>query len=133
MTFLRKLEIVAGVATAILGIAAAAQMLHTDMETMRRLGRSFPVFQELVGASLLYIVPGLLVALGSYFHVTKVRSWGFPMTIISSLFLLAIFVSFVFVPVYLKPNLTFWIDFLLALFAITTIALCLGVRLEDSK
>jgi len=51
--FLRKLEVTCGMATAVLGIAAAAQLLHINIETMRRLERNVSMFQELLGASIL--------------------------------------------------------------------------------
>src|SRR5882762_9427787 len=87
MTFLRKLEVACRIATGLLGLAAATQMLHADIETMRRLERTFPVVQEIIGAFALYVIPGFIVAVGSYLQVYRLRTWGFPMTVIGSFFL----------------------------------------------
>jgi uncharacterized membrane protein (UPF0136 family) len=120
MNKFRKLEVVCGAATAILGIAAAAQMLHTDMETMRRLGRSFPVFQELIVGAIIYALPGSLVAVGAYFHATNHRQWGLLMVIVSSLFLVVVFVLLVLAPAFYTPNLLLRLNLSLAAVAIVT-------------
>ena len=131
MSVLRKLEIACGVATAMLGMAAAAQMLHMNIETMRRLERSFSVFQELLGASILYILPGLLVALGSYLHASRLRLWGLPMLLISSLLLTIMFVLLVLNLAFYTPNTLFWLNLLFSALAIVTVIVALLVHFRE--
>jgi hypothetical protein len=127
MTFLRKLEIVCGVTTALLGIAAAVQMFSMNLETSRELERSFSLVEEVLGALLMYILPGLLVAIGSYVHASRLRPWGLPMVIFSSLFLVIFFVVLVSNLAFYKPNLLFWLSFSFLLLAVTTMAISIIV------
>jgi len=84
MTFLRKLEIGCGIATALVGITTGALIFNWDLQAMRRLEREFPLAQEILVASAIYVLPGLLVAIGSYLHASRVRTWGLPLVIITS-------------------------------------------------
>ena len=129
MTFPRKLEIVCGAATAVLGIAAAAQMLSTDLETMRRLEREFPVGQELLGASIFFVLPALLVAIGAYIHGSRVRSWGLPMVMIGAVSLVFFFSLLTVAPAYSGgPVRLHWLNLSLAAMAIVTVLVSLSVH-----
>jgi len=75
MSLTRKLEVISGVMTALLGIVAATQMLGMNMETARRLERNFPLVQEFLGALVLYALPGLLVAI-QHHHLRSFRIHG---------------------------------------------------------
>ena len=131
MTFLRKLEVACGVATAVLGIAATAQMFSLDLNISRRLEESFPVSRWLFGALVLYILPGLLVAFGSYIHASRLRSWGLTMLLIGSFLLTIMFVLLVLNLAFYTTNTLFWLNLLFAALAIVTVIVALLVHFRD--
>ena len=133
MTFLRKLEVGCGAVTALLGFSAAAQMLNTNVDVARRLERRFSLFQELFGALVLYVLPGLLVGIGSYIHASKLRSWALPMLLIGASYVVIIAVLLVFNLAFYTANLLFWLNFLLAVMAILTAIVSLVVRFTDRR
>ena len=133
MTFLRRLEIVCGVTTALLGIAAAAQMFSMDMDTARELGRGFPLVEEVLGALLIYILPGLLVSVGSYLHSLRLRTWGFPMVIFSSLAVVIIFTLLFLNVAFYSADLTAWLNLSLAVAAVVTMIVSIVVNLLDRR
>ena len=132
MTFLRKLEVGCGIATGLLAIATAANMLNADLEAMRRLGRDFPA-QELLVASAIYVVPGLLVAMGSYVHASGLRGWGLPLIIIASLCEAVLFLLLLFAPAFYGPSPFAWLNLSLAPMAVVTVIVALLVRFRDPR
>jgi amino acid transporter len=131
MTFLRKLEIGCGTVTGLLAIATAANMMSADLEAMRRLGRDFPVPEELLVASSIYVLPGLLVAMGSYVHVSRHRKWGLPLVIIASLCLVILFLLLLFAPAFYGPSPFAWLNLSLATLAIVTVIVALLVHFRE--
>ena len=133
MTFLRKLEVGCGIATGLLALATAANMLNADLEAMRRLGRDFPAAQELLVASAIYVVPGPLVAMGSYVHASGLRGWGLPLIIIASLCEALLFVLLLFAPAFYGPSPFAWLNLSLAAMAVVTVIVALLVRFRDPR
>lgn len=132
MTVLRKLEIVCGAATAILGIATAANMLTTDLQTMRRLEREFAVAQELLAASIFFVLPALLVAIGAYIHASRVRSWGLPMVVIAAVSLVFFLSLLTIAPAYSGGLVRLqWLNLSLAAMAIVTVLVSLSAHFLD--
>jgi len=131
MIFLRKLEMGCGIATGLLAIATAGNMLSADFEATRRLGRDFPVAQELLVASAIYILPGLLVALGSYVHASRLRRWGLPLVIIASLCLVILFQLLLVAPAFYGPSPFAWLNLSLTAMAIVTVIVSLFVHFRD--
>jgi hypothetical protein len=82
MTMLRKFELAGGVATGVLGIVVpfAKHVTHTF-----ELLRLWPGL--LLDAVALFIVPGLLVAIGSYTHTLQGKTLGFIMLLVGGIFL----------------------------------------------
>ena len=133
MTLLRKLEIGCGAATGLLGIATAGNMMSADLEVMRRLGRDFPVAQELLVASAMYVLPGLLVAIGSYLHALRLRTWGLTMVIVTSVCLVILFLLLLFAPAFYGPSPFAWLNLSLATLAILTLIVSLAVRFQERR
>jgi hypothetical protein len=131
MIFLRKLEVACGIATAGLGMAATGALFTLDVNISRRLGESFPVTRWLLGALILYILPGLLVALGSYIHASRSRGWGLPVLFLSSLLLTIMFVLLVLNVAFFATQSLFWLNFLFAALAIVTVILAMLVHFRD--
>lgn len=132
MTYLRKLEIGCGVATGLLGIAAAASMMSADLEAMRRLDRDFPVAQEILVASVIYVLPGLLVAIGSYLHASRLRVWGLPLLMIASLCLVVLLLLLLFASAFAGPSPFARLNLSLATLAILTVIVSLAVHFSDN-
>lgn len=83
MTLARKLELCSGVATLLLGLIAPF-CRHGVAETFR-LYWLWPGLA--LGALVSFIIPGSLVALGSFFHAVKRKPFGFVVLLIGGLFL----------------------------------------------
>lgn len=131
MTVLRKLEIVCGITTGLLGIAIAVNAITEDYETMRRLEREFSMIQELLVASIMYVLPALLVVIGTYLHASRLRAWGLPMLIGGSVWLVVIFLLLFFAPAFYGPSLFAWLNLSLAAMAIVTVLASLSAHFLD--
>jgi hypothetical protein len=131
MTFLRKLEVTCGVATAVLGVIATAQMFVVDLNTSRRLNESFPISRWVFGALILYILPGFLVALGSYIDASRARSWGLALLLISSLLLTTVFLLMFLSRAFTTTRALFYVSFVFAVMSIVTVIIALLVRYRE--
>ena len=78
----RKLELAGGVATGVLGLAAP--FFPNGAHTFE-LFRLFP--ELLLGDLVIFIVPGLLVAIGAYLHSVGPKTRGFVFLLVGGLFL----------------------------------------------
>jgi hypothetical protein len=128
MTFVRKLELISGTATGLLGAAVTLNMLRTDYETMRRLSEEFPLFQELLVGLLLFLFPSLLVAVGSFLHAMKQQSRGRAMLLVGGSFISITFVLLLSQVAYYTRSQGFRLHFLLAVMAVAAITASLLVR-----
>ena len=131
MSIFRKLEVGCGLATALLGFAAAAEMFIEAMNVTRELHGEFNAFEATLVVSVIYLLPGLLIARASYVHASRARTWGIPVIIVCSLFLATTFLLLLFGGVYHEPNLVFWIDFAVPSLAIATMAISIIVRFQE--
>ena|SRR2546421_3877038 len=132
MTFLRKLEISSGAVTALLGIATAANMVSADFEAMRRLERDFPVAQSLLVAFGIYLLPALVVCIGSYLHASRLRRWGLALLLVASLWLVFILLLWLSSPFFGASTFA-WLNLTLAATAVVTLIVSLAVRFSDPK
>src|SRR6267143_389124 len=98
---------------------------------MRRLGRDFQVAQELLVALIIYVLPGLLIGIGSYLHASRLRTWALPLVIIASSYLVIVFLLLLFAPAFYGPSLFAWLNLSLAALAIVTAIVSLAVRFSD--
>ena len=62
MTFLRKLEVIAGTTTTLLGVAIAWWLLRRDVQAFRDIDEEYPLPLALLSLALLFILPSLLMA-----------------------------------------------------------------------
>jgi hypothetical protein len=131
MTFLRKVELTYGVATAVLGVLATAQMFVVDLNTSRRLNESFPISRWVFGALVIYVLPGFFVALGSYIDASRARSWGLPLLLTSSLLLTTVFVLMFLSGAFTTTRALFYVSFLFAVMSIVTVIIALLVRYHE--
>lgn len=83
MILVRKLELTSGVATLVLGLIAP--FCRDGVADTFRLYRLWPGL--LLDASIFFIVPGLLVAIGSYLHAVKRKTVGFVVLLVGGIFL----------------------------------------------
>jgi hypothetical protein len=95
MTFARKFELTSGAATGLLGILVALVLLYDEYQISQRLNEEFRSVLGIVVVLMFYIAPGLLVAIGSYFHAVFREAWlGRGMLLVGSLFLIVTFLAF---------------------------------------
>jgi|SRR6185295_2828371 len=83
MTLTRKLELASGVATLVLGLVAP--LCRDGIADTFRLYSHWPGL--LLDALLLFVIPGLLVAIGSYFDAVKRKTAGFVVLLLGGIFL----------------------------------------------
>ena len=131
MTNLRKLEIGCGIATGVLGIAITVNAITEDYGTMRRLEQEFSIIQELMVASIMYVLPALLVVIGSYLHASRLRAWRPLMLIGGSVWLVVTFLLLLFAPAFYGPSLFAWLNLSLAAMAVVTVLVSLGAHFLD--
>src|SRR6266446_5343229 len=92
MSFARTVELTSGVATGLLGIIVALTFFKFDLDVSRRLENEFHPVSEFVLWLVLFIGPGLLVAIGAYFHaVLRDSGPGRVMIFFGSAFIVAFF------------------------------------------
>jgi len=82
MTLSRKVELVGGVATGVLGLVVP--FFPNGAHTLELI-RLWPglLLGDLVG----FIIPGLLVAIGSYIHTLQGKTRGFVLLLVGGIFL----------------------------------------------
>lgn len=125
MTFLRKVEVTFGVATAVLGLVATTQLFLVDLNTSRQLNESFQISRWVFGSLMLYILPGFLVALGSYVDASRARSWGLPILLTSSFLLTVMFVLMVLNRAFNTTRALFYLNLFFAALAIVSVIIAL--------
>jgi Kef-type K+ transport system membrane component KefB len=76
----------------------------------------------------MYILPGLLVAIGSYVHASRLRPWGLPMVIFSSLAVVIIFTLLCLGLAFYSADLRAWLNLSLALAAVVTMIVSIVVH-----
>ncbi len=127
MDWKRRLEIICGLVTAVLGIIIMLGALAETQMIARRLQEPARFGNALAVSFALYGLPAFLVAIGAYGHATKRQQWARFVLIAASLFLLVwLFFSFA-VLVWSKWSLPIC---LLTGFAILTSIISLIVRRE---
>lgn len=91
MTLSRKIEFASGMITGVLGFFPdlSKHGAHTF-----ELFRLWPGL--LVDALLLFIVPGLLVAIGSYLHAAREKTSGFVILLVGGIFLTVMMLIHIF-------------------------------------
>jgi hypothetical protein len=119
MTRLRKLELVTGLGTALLAVVISLLMLKIDWDVAQHLERDFETLNELAVALVFFIVPGSVVAIGSYLHVVKRKGWGRFIVGVGSLYLIILFLVSLVALVWL-PALWPLLIILLTVFSIFT-------------
>lgn len=89
MMFLRKFELAGGMATGVLGgLAGIVAPFVRYGVGIFELYRSWPGL--LIGDLISFVIPGLLVAVGSYVHSVGRKSWGFVLVLVVGIFLVLI-------------------------------------------
>jgi len=119
MTRLRKLELVTGLGTALLAVVVSLLMLKIDRDIAQHLERDFATLNEITVALVFFLIPGLVVAVGSYIHVVKRNGWGRLMIGAGSLFLIILFLVSL-VALAWSPRLLSLLIVLLTVFSIFT-------------
>jgi len=119
MRRLRKLELVTGLGTALLAVVVSLLMLKIDWDVEQHLERDFATLNEITVALVFFILPGLVVAVGSYIHVVKGNGWGRLMIGAGSLFLIILFLVSLVALVW-SPRLLSLLIVLLTVFSIFT-------------
>ena len=95
MSFARTVELTSGVATGLLGIIVALTFFKFDLDVSRQLENEFHPVSEFVLWLVLFIGPGLIVAMGAYFHaVLRDSGPGRVMILFGSAFIVAFFLLF---------------------------------------
>ena len=128
MTIARKLELLCGTATALLGIIVALMMIRTDYETAQRLEEESHLLKGLIASLMIYIAPSSLVLIGAYLHAVMREPWGRAMILAGGAFSTSVFVLLLLVLALSGVNLRFWLNFLLPVFAMATLIVSLFVR-----
>lgn len=118
----RMLEIVAGVATALSGLSVAT--LH--------LNRQFTMFEGSKITLILFGLPGLLVAIGSYAHAMRRHEWGRRLLTMGSLLVIASFLFQLIVMAFMRIDRLFVMNLVHLALAIGTLSLSMGNRQFES-
>ena len=71
MSIARLVELIAGVATGLLGIIVGTILFKDDLDISRRLEQEFHPLREVLVILILFTGPNLLVAIGAYFHAVR--------------------------------------------------------------
>ncbi len=130
MNATRKVELVTGVATAVLAAGVTLLALRTHYLITVRLQEEFMLVEDLLLGAVRFVLPGLLVALGSYIHAVKDSAGvGRGLLVLGTVFLSGMFVINVFISVaFWQADLWFWLNLLLPVFAIATSIVSFLVR-----
>jgi hypothetical protein len=125
---MRKVELGSGVVTGLLGVIVALYMLSQDYEAAKRLSEEYPFFKALAVALIFFIVPGLLIAIGSYLHAVLQRSlWGRGMIVLGSLPIILVSLSIFITPGYQDISFA-WLRLLLMVMAFISLILSFVVQ-----
>lgn len=91
MDLRRRLEVICGLITAVMGIIVVLGALHEAQLIAQTLQEPAPIGRAFVVSFLLYGLPTLLVAMGGYTHAMRRQSWGRALLITASVFLMVWF------------------------------------------
>ena len=84
MTILRTIELGSGVATGLCGLAIAiVAFLGPGPTELRSLS-----LVEFLPSFMIWVGPPLLVAIGSYFHIRRGKTWGYVALLLGGVFVL---------------------------------------------
>lgn len=72
----KKLELSCGVGTAVVATALSLFVLKFDWDASVIVEQQFAVFKEMSLVLVLFMLPGGMVAVGSYAHAARRRAWG---------------------------------------------------------
>jgi hypothetical protein len=92
MTAEKRFELICGVLTGLLGVAATLVMVHDAYQRALFLEREFRATREVVFDLIVFFGPGFLVCLGAYMDTVLRNSGGKILILMGSFFLTAIFV-----------------------------------------
>jgi hypothetical protein len=81
MRLAQRIELIFGIATGVLEVITVGVLEVTEASGNE-------VAASIVGSLLFFLLPGLLVAVGSYLHVLRRRTIGLLMLVIGTLFLI---------------------------------------------
>ena len=86
MTLSKKFELAGGATTGVLAVVlgVVAQFIRHGAHTFE-LYRLWPGL--LLGDLIAFVIPGLLVAIGSYVHSVARKTWGFILLLVGGIFL----------------------------------------------
>jgi len=76
LSTIRKLELTSGALTVLLATLLSLFVLKFDWDASLSVGYEFAVLRELGIVLMIFMFPGGLVAIGSYAHAAKRRTWG---------------------------------------------------------
>ena len=125
MSTLRKLELIGGSITLIVAVTYLILLVREDQQAAIQLQREFPLSRALGFGLMLFVLPGVLVFAGSFFHSVKNKVSGQLALLAGTLIIVAFFtLLFLVVPLYSLAG-TFWIHLLFVLLAVTTITFSL--------
>jgi len=132
MNTTRKLELVIGVATAVLAAGITLLALRMHYQITVRLQEEFPLLEDLLLGTVRFVLPSLLVAFGAYIHAVKrLVGLGRALLVLGTVFLSVMFVVNVFLSLaFRQADLLFWLNLSLPLLAIATSVISLLVRKE---
>ena len=103
-----------------------------DQEAALRIGRDFPLLRETLVASLFFIIPGLLVAIGSYVHAVRNKAWARLMLSIAVVLVVAVFVFlFVILAFFRVDDVWFRLNVSLPGLAVVTLVIALVTGRES--
>jgi hypothetical protein len=132
MTLSKKVELIGGVATLCLTAAITTLLLRIDYQTALRLDQDYPLILYLSIAGVRFLIPGFLVALGSYVHAVKQYSWGRVMLLIGGPFLIIMFLVNAFVSLsFRRTDILLLLNLLLLVAAIVSLIGALIPRPEE--
>src|ERR1041385_3435736 len=125
MEWKRRLELLAGLATACLGVIVVIGAINESHQIAQTQHEPAQTGKAIVVSMILYGLPTLLVAFGAFTHTIKRQSWGAILLIMAAMFLLAwFFLSFAV----LAWTAWFWPITLLTGLAVLTSIISLAVR-----
>ena len=130
MTPLRKLELVSGLGTGLLSVVLSLLMLKIDRDTAQRLEREFVMWDEVKLALGLFILPGLVIAIGSYLHTIKQNAWARVAIAVATLFFVTCFLISLVAIVWVHPAVWPFLYALLIILAVLTTLMSLLTKRE---
>lgn len=117
--------------TAVLGMLVLLLLVREEQQAAIRLERDFTLYRSLLIGLLVFVFPSVLVFIGSYLHSVKKSSLGQFCLLAGALLAAGIFfLLFLRVGAFYSLHFSFWIHFMLAVFAILTSIIAFFVQRE---